>query len=129
LLCPYLDKDALDRSWKRALRTAGFPKATVETVITHIQIVDDGEGAAREVIKYLTKDILPNQELVDPRVFALVYQVLDGKRTTQASARFFGGIDDRAECECGATGAFRRSSTCPEPRKAEALSEKKQEGA
>ena len=127
LLCPYVDKQLLDRSWKLALRTAGFPKETVETVITHIQIVDDGEGAAREVIKYLTKDILPNQQLVEPHVFGLVYQVLDGRRTTQASSRFFSGIDDRAECECGATGAFRRTSICPEPRKVQELPEKKEE--
>jgi hypothetical protein len=102
---------------------------TVETVITHIQIVDDGEGAAREVIKYLTKDVLPNQQLVDPRVFGHVYQVLDGKRTTQASSRFFTGVDARAECECGATGAFRRTSTCPEPSKVADPSDKKEPGS
>ena len=72
------------------------------------------DGAARELIKYLTKDILPGGKLVSPRVFAELYIALDGKRISQPSAGFFKGIDRKAECSCGAIGCFRRTTREPE---------------
>jgi hypothetical protein len=86
------------------------------TFILDLREVRDGVGVANEVIKYLTKDILPDRQFVDPEVFGVVYEALDGRRTTQASARFFYGITDRAVCECGVTGAFKRTTTPPEPK-------------
>jgi len=114
LLCPYLDVTFLRRAWRQALETAGFPAATVENVVLDLRRVHDGEGAAREVIKYLTKDILPDRQFVDPDVFAVVYEALDDRRVTQPSSGFFRGIDARAACECGALGKFKRTTTRPE---------------
>jgi hypothetical protein len=116
LICPYLDPLVLRRAWAQALCTAGFPRQTVENVVLDLREVRDGIGVANEVIKYLTKDILPDRQLVDPVVFGIVYEALDGRRTTQASSGFFRGISDKAMCECGASGAFKRTTTRPEPK-------------
>jgi len=113
LLCPFLDVEFLRRAWRQALCNAGFPAIAVENVVVDLRRVHDGEGAANEVIKYLTKDILPDRQLVDPEVFATVYAALDDRRTTQPSSGFFRGIDARASCECGALGQFKRSTTRP----------------
>jgi len=113
LLCPFLDPHFVRRAWAQALRTAGFPKDSVQNVVVHLQLVRDGERAANEVIKYLTKDILPDRSFVDPAVFSEVYEMLDGKRVTQPSAGFFLGLDSRATCECGASGAFKRLAEPP----------------
>jgi hypothetical protein len=111
MLCPYLDREVVLEAWAQALRTAGVQRATKDNVIVYIQEVHDGEGAAKEVIKYLTKDVLPDRQLVDPIVFGEVYAALDGRRTTQG---FFKNIDDLATCECGATGCFKRTNTPPD---------------
>jgi hypothetical protein len=116
ILCPYLDAEFLRHAWAQALRTAGFPRESVEHVILDLRQVHDGNGAANEVIKYLTKDILPDRKFVDADVFAVVYEALDTRRSTQASSGFFRGVDCRAECECGAIGKFKRTTTQPTPR-------------
>lgn len=85
----------------------------MKDVVFKVQVVPDGEDAANEVIKYLTKDILPDRSLVDPAVYSDLCKMLDGKRVTQPSAGFFRGIDARATCECGASGAFRRLAEPP----------------
>jgi hypothetical protein len=122
LLCPYLDVEFLREAWRQALRTAGFPAETVENVVIDLRRVHDGQGAANEIIKYLTKDILPDRQLVDPDVFAIVYEALDDRRATQPSAGFFHGVDARAACECGALGQFKRTTTPPESGTGTALS-------
>jgi hypothetical protein len=86
--------------------------------VLDLREVRDGIGVANEVIKYLTKDILPDRQLVDPAVFGVVYEALDGRRTTQPSSGFFRGISTKAVCECGASGAFKRTTTRPEPKPA-----------
>jgi len=116
LLCPYLERPVVCAAWAQGLRTAGFSRATAENVVVDVREVQDDEGAAHEVIKYLTKDILPNRQFVDPEVFGEVYAALDGRRTTQPSRGFFTGIDQRAVCECGASGAFKHTTTRPEPK-------------
>jgi hypothetical protein len=118
LLCPYLDATFLRTAWAQALCTAGFSRQAVQNVVLDLREVRDGIGVANEVIKYLTKDILPDRQLVDPVVFGVVYEALDGRRTTQASSGFFRGISDKAVCECGVSGAFKRTTTRPEPRPA-----------
>jgi len=114
ILCPYLDRKFMLRAWAQALRTSGMAGQSAETLILDVRPVDDPHGAAREIIKYLTKDILPGHQLVDPQVFSTVYESLDERRTTQASAGFFRDMDRRASCPCGAVGAFRRCKTAPE---------------
>lgn len=118
LLCPYLDRVFVQQAWAQALCTAGFPRQAVENVILDLREAHDGIGIANEVIKYLTKDILPDRQLVDPVVFGIVYEALDGRRTTQASSGFFRDISHKAVCECGASGAFTRTTTRPEPKPA-----------
>lgn len=121
LLCPYLDRAVILEAWAQALRTAGVRCATKDTVIVFIQQVHDGEGAAYEVIKYLTKDILPDRQFVSPEVFGEVYAALDTRRITQSSKRFFKNIDDHAVCECGASDCFKRTNTPPESKSAGAV--------
>jgi hypothetical protein len=114
ILCPFLDRELLLRAWAQALRTSGITGQSPETVVLDVREVRDPHGAAHEIIKYLTKDILPGHRLVDPQVFSAVYEALDERRTTQASASFFRDMDRRASCACGAVGAFRRCKTAPE---------------
>src|SRR5690606_1017240 len=91
----------------------------VKTEVANAAIIDlpevrSHDGAARELIKYLTKDILPSGDLVSPKVFSELYIALDGKRVTQCSAGFFKGLDRSAECSCGAVGCLRRTLREPE---------------
>ena len=73
----------------------------------------DAEGSAREVIKYVTKDILPDRQLISSELFARVYEAIDGRRMSQPSSGLFKGTEGEATCACGAAGCFRRSSTPP----------------
>lgn len=114
ILSPYLDQDMLTHWWRCALRTAGVPADIANTAHIDVCEATTHDGAARELIKYLTKDILPSGELVSPKIFAEVYMALDGRRVSQASAGFFKGIDRSAECSCGAIGCFRRTLRPPE---------------
>jgi hypothetical protein len=82
-------------------------------VIVDIREVKDAEGSAREVIKYVTKDILPDRKLISAELFARVYEAIDGRRLSQPSAAFFKGTEGTATCTCGAVGCFRRSNTPP----------------
>lgn len=58
---------------------AGFAKAALLHLIIDLREVRDGERAVHEVIKYLTKDVLPDRTLVPPDIFARVYESLDGE--------------------------------------------------
>lgn len=113
-LSPYIKQELIRRWWRAALKTVGYPRHSLSRVIIDIQEVRYGKGAALEVVKYLTKDILPDRELVGGELFSRVYESLDGRRLTQASARFFKGIEREAKCKCGARGCFRRSTKPPE---------------
>jgi hypothetical protein len=113
LLCPYIEERKIRHFWRSALRTVGYSAASTEWCILKIKKVWTLDGAARELIKYMTKDILPDRTHVAPEVFARVYETLDGRRLMQSSAGFFGNLDQRMRCECGAVGCFRRTSTPP----------------
>lgn len=115
LLCPFIDASLVRHFWTCALRTAGYTNESTRRVITHFEACYDADGAARELLKYMTKDMLPDRTQVAPDVFARVYEALDGKRLVQSSSGFFSGIDRRTRCACGAVGCFRRSNTPPEP--------------
>jgi hypothetical protein len=75
--------------------------AGVERVIVDIREVH-ADGAERELIKYLTKDINASGEKVAPEIYAEVYKALDARRNTQASQGFMGkGKGEKRVCECG----------------------------
>ncbi len=112
-LSPYISQSLIRQLWRCALATAGFPRSALSHVIVDIRQVRYGKGAALEIIKYLTKDVLPDRQRVASDVFARVYESLEGRRLTQASAKFFKGIERDAKCKCGARGCFRRKSTYP----------------
>jgi hypothetical protein len=113
MLCPYIEERRVRHLWKCALRTAGYSKASTRHVIIDVKKVRSPDGAGRELLKYMTKDMLPDRSQVAPDVFARVYEALDGKRLVQSSSRFLADLDHRLRCECGAIGCFRRSSTPP----------------
>lgn len=71
-------------------------------------LVTDGQSAARELIKYMLKDITANGDKIPPDVFARVYEALAQRRMRQASKGFM-GLAKRAKpcCECGAELPFR----------------------
>jgi hypothetical protein len=113
LLCPFINEEVLRHFWRCALRTAGYSKESTRWCILKINQVWTPDGAARELIKYMTKDILPDRSQVAPDAFARLYETLDGRRLMQSSAGFFSELDVRMRCECGAVGCFRRSATPP----------------
>ncbi len=106
LFSPYLPHEELRSTWFAALRAAGL--MTTQPPIVDVRAVTDGAGAAAEVIKYLTKDVVANGDLVAPLAFAEVYKALDGTRATQASRGFMARAHREPQrCECGASGCLR----------------------
>jgi hypothetical protein len=99
LLSPFLPRDDIERWWRQALiEQTGV---VVPHVIIDIREVD-GLGVELELVKYLTKDILPNREKVAPEIYAEVYKALDDKRISQASKGFMARAKQEARrCECG----------------------------
>jgi hypothetical protein len=66
-----------------------------------VREVRDGEGSAREVIKYLTKDIDSDGRKIAPELYAPVYEALDGSRVTQATTGFMAlAVDEREAFIC-----------------------------
>jgi hypothetical protein len=97
----YLAHALLCDLWRRALARVG---CKVATPIVHVEAVIDGERAARELIKYMLKDINANGDKIPPQVFALVFEALARRRMRQASTGFMGiSKYARPRCECGAT--------------------------
>jgi hypothetical protein len=89
--------------------------------IVDIRAVDNGEDAARELVKYMTKDLDATGSKIAPRVFAEIYKELDGARTTHGSRGFLKRGSRKAACECGAsqwtrTIAKRSPKPAEEPR-------------
>lgn len=103
LFCPFLPIEQLREWWSDALREVGCPLQEDQCAIVHIEQVRDEEGGARELIKYLTKDITAGGERVSPILYAEVYMALEGRRVTQASKGFMGRAKREAHrCDCGA---------------------------
>ena len=65
---------------------AAMPKH--EALVTDVREVQGGKEAVREVIKYMTKDIDSDGRRISPRLYAPVYEALDGVRVTQATSGF-----------------------------------------
>ncbi|HEX2873168.1 MAG TPA: protein rep [Polyangiaceae bacterium] len=101
----YLEHALVQDLWRRALARAG---CVIDEPIVHIEVVTDGQSAARELIKYMLKDITANGDKIPPDVFARVYEALAERRMRQASKGFM-GLAKRAKpcCECGAELPFR----------------------
>ncbi len=106
VFCPFLNIPELRRCWRDALAAAGFPLIEDEQLIIDVRHAH-GKSVAEELIKYLTKDILPDGSQVDPATYARVYEAFDGKRVTQASRGFLARAGkSKARCTCGAESCF-----------------------
>jgi len=103
LFCPFLPIEQLRAWWSGALRDVGCPLPAEQNAIIHIEQIRDEDGGARELIKYLTKDITAGGERVSPALYAEVYMALEGRRMTQASRGFMArAVREGRRCECGA---------------------------
>jgi hypothetical protein len=111
---PYIEQAQLRGWWATALN--------VPDAIVDVREVRDSNGAAQELIKYLTKDIDANGDKIAPSLYAEVYKALDGARLTQSSSGFIGlARREPAACECGVALPRRvRRARKPESMPAEA---------
>jgi hypothetical protein len=108
LFCPFLPIDSIGDWWTGALGQAGCRLPAGARAVVFIEQIDDEHGGARELIKYLTKDITSNGEKLAPELYAEVYKSLDGRRITQASRGFMGRAErESGRCECGSQLPFR----------------------
>ena len=112
MLSPYLPLELVRDWWRGALQRAGYASESVRCPVLDLQeLKSRGEraGLPNELIKYMTKDLLPNGSHVAPEVFAEVYKAFDGRRMTQASSGFLSQVERRpSSCgKCGAEGARR----------------------
>jgi len=99
LLCPYLEKDDLQAWWGQALADVTGEPGALRAIV---DIREATSGVDQELIKYMTKDIMPDGSKVPPELYAEVYKALDGHRNTQASKGFMGKAKQVARsCECG----------------------------
>lgn len=115
MLAPWLDVRELREFWRCALADVGFPIHYDDELVIDLRAIRGKDGAANEIIKYLTKDVTSGGELVEPAWFARMYAALDGARTMQSSRGFIKQGDSAPACpHCEAKGAFRvRISTKP----------------
>lgn len=103
LFCPFLDHGLLRDWWSASLVAAGCPLELAQQCIVDIREVSGADGGARELIKYLTKDITAKGKKLEPELYAQVYMALDGRRITQASKGFMARAQHAGRvCECGA---------------------------
>lgn len=95
----YIPHELLRDLWRRALSRVG---CEVAEPIVHVEAVTDGVSAARELVKYMLKDIDANGAKIPPAVFALVFEALGERRMRQASKGFM-ALAKQAKpcCECG----------------------------
>jgi hypothetical protein len=121
IFSPFLPFELLREWWATALRGAGCALEPSSDVIIHIQKIEGEDGGARELIKYLTKDITSNGEKLSPALYAEVYKALDGRRIVQGSSGFIARAERAAKrCDCGADLPLdvRRVRKVPPPREA-----------
>lgn len=116
--CPFLDMNEVRELWRSALNDAA--KAAPERAALTLSeeeplIVDVGStygNFAQELMKYMTKDVADvGGGLVDPEVYAIVYESFDGVRVIQGSRGLMSMADEgrtgvRCKC-CGTEGHFR----------------------
>ena len=107
--------------WRQSLVEAGYLRNEVPRPIIDIRAVLNGEDAARELVKYMTKDLDASGSKIPAWMFAEVYKELDGARTTQGSRGFVKRGSRKPICDCGAsqwtrTTATRKEQPVEEPR-------------
>lgn len=112
MLSPYLPLELVRGWWSYALERAGYASESVRRPVIDVREVSSRSvrgGLPNELIKYMTKDVLPNGSHVAPEVFAEVYKAFDGRRMTACSRGFLSQVKRRpSSCgECGAEGARR----------------------
>lgn len=112
-ICPWIDRTRLLAAWRSALSACGYrwadddaqPVIDVRSVKARHGRTDD--SIAHELVKYMTKDLHAGG-LIDPKLYALVYSLLDGLRRTQGSSSFMArGEAERPPappCSCGHVG-------------------------
>jgi hypothetical protein len=99
----FLPPDLIRDWWSRSLIEAGCPPHLATRPIVDIRAVHGRDGGARELIKYLTKDITRTGDTVAAEVYAEVYKALDTRRALQASRGFMGRAKrEQSVCACGA---------------------------
>ncbi len=102
VFCPFLPLESIRSWWRTALAQADCPAELAVRAIVHIEEITESDGGARELIKYLTKDITDGGQKLDPQLYAQVYKALDGRRSTQSSRGFMSKAKrERQVCECG----------------------------
>lgn len=114
IFCPYLEQKVIAELWREAMIDAGVSEDSMPRtdkcptgVIVDIRKVLPGEKGAAELIKYMTKDLLPDGERLSPETMARLYMSLDGRRRTQSSKGFFGVLAKGAKCpQCGQRDAM-----------------------
>jgi hypothetical protein len=100
IFSPFLDVQLVREWWRRALENAGA--VVGEHLIVDIRAVDDPSDAAKELIKYMLKDIAADGGKIDAEIFSMVYEALGGRRMRQASSGFMGRANKvKPCCECG----------------------------
>jgi hypothetical protein len=103
LLCPFVPRDYVPQWWTTALRAAGCPNY-VQPIRPDLHEVYSENGAASELIKYMTKDIDANGDKIPPSIYAELYKSLDDRRLTQGSRGFMALANrERPRCECGSS--------------------------
>lgn len=119
VLCPWLDRAWLVERWTAAIAAEGHVWEEGETAILDVRAAKGRNGktddsVADELIKYLTKDLEETKSehgrnrLVDPDVYARMYQLYDGARRCQGSKGFVALAEENVApsscCSCGACG-------------------------
>jgi hypothetical protein len=104
IFSPFLPAEELRDWWCVSLIEAGCPPDLAARRIVDLSEVHGPDGAQRELIKSLTKDVTSAGQQLAPEQYAEVYKALDGRRVLQASKGFM-GLAKRHEnaCDCGAT--------------------------
>lgn len=123
LLSPYIPQSDLAELWRAAVLAVDVIEAQVPRsekcpsgVVVDIRRQTGGKKGAAELIKYMTKDLLPDGSRVPPEVMARVYSSLGGRRRTQSSRGFYVGVATRAECrDCGEVASLEVVGVQPMP--------------
>jgi len=109
-LSPWVPRDEISVAWHRALIASEPPEPIDPSKLLGVDIqFKSAEAVARELIKYLTKDLeyrkgrygAPSMALVRPAVYATVYKVFVGTRRVQSSRGFMRAATVRRCLDCG----------------------------
>lgn len=107
MFAPWLDHHDVREFWRFALQHAGFPIGDDDALVVDLRAIRGKDGAAQEIIKYLTKDVTSGGTLVAPEFYGRMYAALDGARTMQSSRGFIAKGDSSPACPHCQAKAFR----------------------